>query len=77
VYCGRAEDFEELSQAQFEHRQIVDREQLLAYFASMSWIAVLPEDERTSLLEDVRRVLEADTYTRFWRADVYWTRLTA
>jgi ubiquinone/menaquinone biosynthesis C-methylase UbiE len=69
--------YETLSQAQFEHRQIVDREQLLAYFASMSWIAVLPEDDRTRLLEDVRRVLDADTYTRFWRADVHWTRLAA
>ena len=69
--------FGELRQVQFDHTQIVDREQLLAYFASMSWIAVLPEDERTTLLEDVRGVLEADTYTRFWRVDLYWTTLVA
>jgi hypothetical protein len=66
-----------LRQVQFDHTQIVDREQLLAYFASMSWIAVLPKDERTTLLEDVGGVLEADTYTRFWRVDLYWTTLVA
>jgi ubiquinone/menaquinone biosynthesis C-methylase UbiE len=69
--------FEELSEARFDHRQVVDREQLLAYFASMSWIAVLPDAERGELLNEVRGLLDADTYTRFWRADVYWTRLVA
>ena len=68
--------FEELSQAQFDHQQVVDREQLLAYFASMSWIAVLPDEERGELLSEVRELLDAESYTRFWRADVYWTRLT-
>jgi ubiquinone/menaquinone biosynthesis C-methylase UbiE len=69
--------FEELSQVQFDHRQAVDREQLLAYFASMSWIAVLPDKKRRELLNEVRGLLDADAYTRFWRADVYWTRLAA
>ncbi len=69
--------FEELSQARFDHQQVVDQEQLLAYFASMSWVAVLPEEDRTVLLEDVRGLLDADRYTRFWRAEVYWTRLAA
>ena len=69
--------FQELSKAQFNHRQVVDREQLLAYFASMSWIAVLPDPERVELLNEVRGLLDADVYTRFWRADVYWTRLAA
>jgi arginine/ornithine N-succinyltransferase beta subunit len=66
-----------LSQVQFDHRQAVDREQLLAYFASMSWIAVLPDKKRRELLNEVRGLLDADAYTRFWRADVYWTRLAA
>jgi ubiquinone/menaquinone biosynthesis C-methylase UbiE len=69
--------FEELSQVQFDHRQVVDREQLLACFASMSWIAVLPDEKRRELLNEVRGLLDADAYTRFWRADVYWTRLAA
>jgi hypothetical protein len=57
--------FEELRDAQFNHSQIVDREQLLAYFASMSWIAVLPDNELTDLLDEVRKLLDSDTYTRF------------
>jgi hypothetical protein len=43
----------------------------------MSWIAMLPDEEREVLLNDVRALLDADAYTRFWRADVYWTRLLA
>jgi ubiquinone/menaquinone biosynthesis C-methylase UbiE len=67
--------FEELHQAQYEHTQTVDREQLLAYFASMSWVAVLHTEERADLLKEVRGLLDADAYTRFWRTDLYWTRL--
>ena len=67
--------FGELSETRTSHRQVVDQEQLLAYFASMSWVAVLPDEERTALLEEVRRLLGADSYTRFWRADLYWTKL--
>ena len=67
--------FEELREAQFEHTQRADREQLLAYFESMSWVAVLPARERADLLADVSRTLEADSYTRFWRTEVHWTRL--
>jgi ubiquinone/menaquinone biosynthesis C-methylase UbiE len=69
--------FEELREAHYFHSESVSREQLLAYFASMSWIAALPEVERRALLEDVRRVLDADTYTRFWRTDVHVTTLRA
>jgi ubiquinone/menaquinone biosynthesis C-methylase UbiE len=68
--------FEELHGARFEHRQVVDREGMLAYLASMSWIAVLPDDERNELLDEVRALLDAETYTRFWRAELDWTRLT-
>jgi ubiquinone/menaquinone biosynthesis C-methylase UbiE len=67
--------FEELHHAEFNHSQTVDREQLVAYFASMSWIAVLPDDERTDLLGEVRTLLGSDTYTRFWRTDLHWARL--
>lgn len=67
--------FEELREARFEHRQVADKEGMLAYIASMSWIAVLAEDERTKLLEEVRGLLDADSYTRFWRTELHWTRL--
>jgi ubiquinone/menaquinone biosynthesis C-methylase UbiE len=69
--------FEELREARFEHRQVVDKEGMLAYLASMSWIAVLPDDERSDLLEEVRGLLTADRYTRFWRTELHWTRLPA
>jgi ubiquinone/menaquinone biosynthesis C-methylase UbiE len=69
--------FERLREAHYFHSQSVDRDELLAYFASMSWIAVLPEPERRDLLEDVRHLLDADRYTRFWRTDRYVTTLGA
>jgi hypothetical protein len=67
--------FEELREARFDNPQIVDREGMVAYLASMSWIAVLPDRERTDLLGQVRGLLDAETYTRFWRTEVNWTRL--
>lgn len=67
--------FEELREAAFDNPQHTDREGLLAFFASMSWVAVLPEDERASLLDEARGRLDAERYTRFWRTEVYWTRL--
>jgi ubiquinone/menaquinone biosynthesis C-methylase UbiE len=69
--------FEELRQARFDHQQVVDREGMVAYLASMSWIAVLPNEERNELLEEARGLLDADTYTRFWRTELDWTRLAA
>jgi ubiquinone/menaquinone biosynthesis C-methylase UbiE len=69
--------FEELHDARFDNPQIVDRDGMVAYLASMSWIAVLPDDERNALLDEARALLEADTYTRFWRTEVDWTRLAA
>jgi ubiquinone/menaquinone biosynthesis C-methylase UbiE len=67
--------FGDLKQAQYLHKQVVGRDQLVAYFASMSWIAVLPPNERRDLLSEVEDVLVADRYTRFWRTDVYWAQL--
>jgi ubiquinone/menaquinone biosynthesis C-methylase UbiE len=67
--------FEELREARFDNPQVVDREGMVAYLASMSWIAVLPDRERTDLLGQVRGLLDAETYTRFWRTEVNWTRL--
>lgn len=67
--------FEELRKATFDNPQVVDRDGLLAFFASMSWVAVLPERERAELLDEVRDRLHADRYTRPWRTEAYWTRL--
>ncbi len=67
--------FEKLRESRYFHSESVSREHLLAYFASMSWVAVLPESEREDLLEAVRRLLDADAYTRFWQTDVHTTTL--
>jgi hypothetical protein len=67
--------FEELREATFDYLQPTDRDGLLAFFASMSWVAVLSETERASLLDEVRGRLDAEKYTRFWRTEVHWTRL--
>jgi ubiquinone/menaquinone biosynthesis C-methylase UbiE len=73
-FAGSA--FEELREARFDNPQVLDREGMLAYLGSMSWIAVLPDDERSDLLEEVRGLLDADRYTRFWRTELHLTRLT-
>jgi SAM-dependent methyltransferase len=57
--------------------QTLDREGLVAYFASMGWIADLPETERLDLLDAVRQRLDATTYSRTWLTHLHWTRLAA
>lgn len=69
--------FEALEEAHFEHLQTVDREELFAFFESLSWIAVLAAVERQELIEEVGALLQADSYARFWRTALYWTRLAA
>jgi SAM-dependent methyltransferase len=69
--------FAPLQEAQFEHVQHIDREGVLAYFASISPIASLPDEERRERLEEVAAQLDRDTYERRWRIDVHWTRLAA
>lgn len=69
--------FEELRETRLPNPQNVDREGLVAFFASMGWIADLPDDERLPLLDEVRSLLPADHYRRQWRTHVYSTRLAA
>jgi hypothetical protein len=55
-----ASPFGELREARVLHTQTVDRDGLVAFFASMGWIGDLPD---------------ADEYRRPWEMRVYWTRL--
>jgi hypothetical protein len=48
---------------------------LVAFLASMGWIADLPDADRLPLLETIRSLLVADEYRRPWETWVYWTRL--
>jgi SAM-dependent methyltransferase len=67
--------FEELQEARLPNPQTVDRDGLVAFFASMGWIADLPDAERLPLLDDVRSQLDAPEYRRSWETRLYWTRL--
>ena len=72
-----ASPFEELQEVRFPNQQTIDRHGLVAFFASMGWIASLPDDERLPLLEQVMALLTAAEYRRAWESRVHWTRLRA
>ncbi|MDQ3895379.1 MAG: class I SAM-dependent methyltransferase [Actinomycetota bacterium] len=55
--------------------QTLDREDLLAFYATMGWLADLPDNERLPLLAEVRSLLDADSYERAWETHVHWARL--
>jgi SAM-dependent methyltransferase len=67
--------FEELREERLPNPQTVDRDGLVAFFASMGWIGDLPDDVRLPLLDEVRFLLDADEYRRPWETHVCWTRL--
>ena len=67
--------FEELEEARFPNPQTVDKESLVAFFDSMGWIAALPNERRTPLMEEVRSRLSAPEYVLPWETRVYWARL--
>jgi SAM-dependent methyltransferase len=69
--------FEHLHEIQLPNPQTIDRGGLIAFFASMGWIADLPDADRLSLLEEVDSLLEAEEYRRRWMTRLYWTRRAA
>jgi SAM-dependent methyltransferase len=69
--------FEELRAARLANPQTVDREGLLAFLASMGWIADLSDVEREALLDEMESLLDATEYERPWETHVHWTRLAA
>ncbi len=72
-----AAGFEPLREAHVANPQTLDRAGLVAFYASMGWIADLPDDERLPLLTTVRSLLTANEYLRVWTTHVYWSRLAA
>jgi ubiquinone/menaquinone biosynthesis C-methylase UbiE len=68
--------FEPLQVARFANLQTVDRDGLLSFFASMGWLADLPDADRLPLLDRARSLLASDEYQRRWETEVHWTRLT-
>ena len=69
--------FEELQETRLPNPQTLDRDGLVSFFASMGWIADLPDEARLPLLDEVRSLLTADEYRRLWETHLYWMRLAA
>jgi SAM-dependent methyltransferase len=67
--------FEPFESTMLPNPQTLDREGLVAFFASMGWLADLPDEERLPLLDEVRSLLTADEYQRRWETHVHWTQL--
>jgi hypothetical protein len=67
--------FEELHEVMLPNPQTIHPEELVAFFGSMGWIAMLPDEERLPLLENVSSLLTATEYRLPWQTSVYRTRL--
>jgi SAM-dependent methyltransferase len=67
--------FGELDEIRLPNPQTVDRDGLVAFYASMGWLSELPDDERAALLEEVRSLLPAEVYRRRWETRAFRTRL--
>jgi SAM-dependent methyltransferase len=67
--------FDELQETRLPNAQTLDRDGLVAFLASMGWIADLPDGNRLPLLDVVRSLLAAAEYRRLWETHVHWTRL--
>ena len=73
--CALAKSpFGEIHETRLPNPQTVDRDGLVAFFASMGWIADLPDADRLPLLDEVRSLLDSPEYRRRWETHVYWTR---
>jgi SAM-dependent methyltransferase len=76
---GTRAGFGPLHEATFHHAQVLDVPGVLDRFASVSHVAVLPEDRRAAVLDEVRGVLDSHPATRGkrelaipYRVDAYW-----
>lgn len=67
--------FEPLQESQWANARTVDRDGLIAFFASMGWIGGLPDDERLTLLREVGSRLTAAEYRLPFETHVHSTRL--
>jgi len=69
--------FEPFREARLANPQTLDRDGLVAYYASMGWLADLPDPERLPLLDRARGLLTGQEYRRLWSTSVHWTRRAA
>jgi len=69
--------FEPFTATVLPNPQRLDPDGLLAFYASMGWLADLPDEERLPLLREIRSRLTAPQYQRLWESHVHWTELIA
>ena len=67
--------FGSIHERRLPNPQILEAEGLMAYYASMGWLAELPDRERLPLLDAARSRLRADRYRRDWETLLAWMRL--
>jgi SAM-dependent methyltransferase len=70
--AGLASRFGPLRERALPNGQTLDRDDLVAFYASMGWIADLPDEDRLPLLDTVRSLLTDDAYRRSWETRVHW-----
>ena len=68
--------FDPLREVRFANPHTVDPDGLVAFFGSMGWIGALPDEERLTLLAEVRSWLTARRYRLPYETHVHWTRLS-
>ena len=68
--------FCDVTQHQFEHRQLLTREQVYRRVLTTSYVSIMDEDEQRSLLADVARVIEplGEPIDFPYRTDLYTAR---
>jgi SAM-dependent methyltransferase len=69
--------FGELRHASFPNPFRVDHERLIAHVSSWSMVAALPDEERETLIEDLRALVPPGDYVLPLRTDLYRTRLSS
>ena len=69
--------FDRLEEVRLPNPQTIDRDGVVAFFASMGWLGDLADAERLPLLDEVRSLLPDRDYRRRWETHVHWTRLRA
>jgi len=67
--------FGDVQHAELANPQTIDRDGVVAFFASMGWIGDLPDQERSALLEELRSLVAAEEYVRPWTTHAHGTRL--
>jgi ubiquinone/menaquinone biosynthesis C-methylase UbiE len=75
AFAGSA--FEPLRELAVPFESVADRERMLAAFASQSYVATLPDDEREALFAEIGPLLPAGEHRAPFRAAVSWTRLAS